>query len=240
MNGITKVKIALCAGVPLLLGATLSGDDPTSPYTRLSLTGTGYSSQASEYVAVSAAALTFSTSASQAMRANATDIARLRDRLSRLGVAHDDFRTANFTFRKSSDPDDHDGDRAEGFVVQHQLAIVIRKPDSTGAVMDALIEAGAKDLSMNQYWGYSQEISPQVVKEARAGAIRDAQEKAADYARAMGMRIRRVVSINDQGGYSRNEPRPAARMIAADSATSIETRPATVLASVGMVFDLDK
>lgn len=240
MQRSTKIMLAVCGFVPLLLGATLDGAEVNSPYTRLTLSGSGYAAQPKELVTVAAAAETFSTSASRAMRDNATDMSQLRARLEQLGVAKDDFRTANFQFNKARDPDDHDGERAEGFVVQHQLSIVIRDTEKAGTIMDALVGAGAKNLSVNRYWGYSDDISPEVLKEARAGAIRDAQAKANDYARALGMRIRRVVSIRDQGGYSREAPMPMARMAAAPGSTSIESRPSTVLASVGMEFELEK
>jgi uncharacterized protein len=240
MNRSTKIKLALCAAAPLLLGATLDGVEVNSPYTRLTLSGKGYASQSKEFVTVSAATQTFSKSASRAMSENATDMSRLRARLKQMGVNEDDFRTTNFQFNKGSDPDDHNGDRDEGFIVQHQLSVVIRETDKAGGIMDALVAAGAKNLSVGRYWGYSDDISPEVLKEARAGAIRDAQSKADDYARALGMKIRRVVSISDQGGYSREEPRAMMRASAVDSATQIESRPATVLASVGMVFELDK
>lgn len=240
MDRSTKLKLAFCVAIPVLLGAAVSSEEAESPYTRLSLSGTGYASQTTEYVAVSAAAETFSTSASRAMSENASDMSRLRSRLGDLGVAKDDFRTANFNFQKGSDPDDNDGDRAQGFIVQHQLAIIVRDPDKSGPIMDALVDAGAKNLSVNRYYGYSQEVSPQALKDARARAIRDAQAKANDYAGALGMRVRRIVSINDQGGYAQDRPMPvpAARIDAA--ATSIETRPTTVLASVSMVFELAK
>ena len=71
-------------------------------------------------------------------------------------------------------------------------------------------------------------------------AIRDAQVKANDYAGALGLRVRRIVSINDQGGYAQDRPMPTAAMRADVGATSIETRPQTVLASVSMVFELAK
>ncbi|MFT4025914.1 MAG: SIMPL domain-containing protein [Novosphingobium sp.] len=235
-----STKLVLLGLVPLLLGATLSGDDAEAKFTRLSLSGKGYATQAAEFVTVSAATETFSTSASQAMSGNASDMNRLQARLGQMGVAKEDFRTANFAFRKGRNPDDEGGSsRTQGFVVQHRLAVTIRNPDKAGAIMDALVTAGAKNLSVNRYWGYSGEVRPEVLKEARAGAIRDAQTKADDYARALGLRVRRIVSITDQGGYSRDEP---ARMAPAaiDESTSIATRPSTVLASVGMVFELEK
>jgi uncharacterized protein YggE len=239
MQRSTKLKLAVLALVPLTLGASLVGDEAESKYTRLTLNGKGYADQATEFISVTAATKTFSTSASGAMRDNAMDMARLRKRLARLGVAEDDFRTANFRFDEGRDPDDDDGDRAKGYLVNHQLAVVIRDVENAGEVMDALVDAGATNLSVDRYWGFSQDVNPEALKRARAAAIKDAQAQANDYAQSLGMRIRRVVSINDQGSYARERPAAAVRF-AVDTRTQIDSRPSTVLASVGMVFELEK
>lgn len=235
----TKARVVLTVAAPvMLIGATASDSDDSSRYTRLTLSGTGYAQQANEYISISAAATAFSTSPSGAMSDNAVDMRRLRQRLVQMGVAEDDFRTDNFNFQQGRDPEDSSGER-KGYIVNHQLSVVIRNPDRVGLVMDALVAAGAKNLSINRYWGYSQHISPESLKQARAAAIRDAQAKAGDYAQALGMRVRRVVSITDQGGYSRSQPPPAMRT-SIDVGTRIEARPSTVLANVGMAFELER
>ena len=171
---------------------------------------------------------------------NARDMDRLRAKLADLGVAKADFRTAQFRLEEGRDPMDDDGDRARGFSVQHQLTVMVRDTDNVGKVIDAMVSAGAKNVQVGNYWGYSgDDVSPAKLKLARADAIKDAQTKANDYAIALGMKVRRVVSISDQGGYARHQPAPAARLDVA-AGTTIDTRPATILASVGMVFELER
>lgn len=233
-----KASLILLLAAPVLMAA--SPEDASEPeYTRLSLSGMGYAEQSIEFVTVSASTTTFSTSASGAMRGNAAAMARLRGQLARLGVARDDFQTASFNFEEGRSPEDVDGERPRGYLVRHQLTVTLRNPDNVGAAMDAMVEAGAKNLSINRYWGYSRDVDPQSLKRARAEAIQDAQTRANDYAQSVGMRIRRIVSINDQGGYTR-QMQPAMMITAPRAPTQIDTRPATVLASVNMVFELEK
>jgi uncharacterized protein YggE len=224
----------------LLIGATTADTDENSKFTRLSLSGVGQSEQVSEFVTIGAATETWSRSPSSAMQANASDMERLRSRLSQLGVAKADFRTSGFRFNKAGDPSDHDGDRDDGFAVNHQLAIVIRDTEKVGRIMDALVDAGAKNLAVDRGWGYSGDVDPGALKKARALAISDAMTKAEDYAAALGMKVRRVVSVEDRQAYANDRPMVMARIDAGASATQIETRPQTVLASVGIEFELEK
>ena len=220
---------------PLLIGA-VAADSSASPYTQLSVTGMGFAEQATEYVSVRAQTETFSTSPSRAVSDDARKMARLQDTLRRLGVAKEDFRTADFRFAKGRDPEDND---THGYSVQHALSVVVRDTDNVGPALDAMVDAGADGLSLERSYGYGREIDPASLRQARAAAIRDAQAKAADYAAALNLRIRRVVTIADGGGYVTDGPMPA-RAVAADVSTQIESRPAAVRASVNIVFELEK
>ncbi|MFM5924747.1 MAG: SIMPL domain-containing protein [Novosphingobium sp.] len=228
---------ALCA-LPLLIAASASDTQDDSRYTRVTVSGVGYSSQIEETTTITAGADSFATSASGAMRDNASSMDRLRSRLAGLGVSKDDFRTASFQFRQGRNPEPNSDER--GFVVSHQLTIVVRNPDKVGQVLDALAAAGATNLGVQRGWGYGGDIDPKSLHEARGEAIRDAQVKAEDYARALNMKVRRVVSVNDQFSYVRDAPAPVARFGIADAETKIDKRPSTVLANVGMVFELEK
>lgn len=234
-----KVALACLVLTPFLLGATLP-DDTSDRYTRLSLNGVGFAAQATDFQAVTASTTTFSTSASHAVTENAATMKALRGRLRQFGVLEADFRTGSFQFGKGSDPDDDDGDRANGYVVRHQMQIVVRDADRTGAIMDALVSAGATDLSIAHGRGYSADVSPESLRKARGEAVRDAMAKAQDYAGALGMKVHRIVSVQDGSGYVTDRPMPVARLDVTAAPTQIDNRDATVQASVGVVFELEK
>lgn len=238
MNRKHLAIVGLLFAVPLLIGAAGSEEQDNSRFTKLALSGTGFSNQIEESVTISAGTHTFSTIASRAMRDNAAIMDKLRSRLEGLGIAKQDIRTSGFRFQEESDPADRAGDRDRGYGVSHQLSVVVRNPDKSGAVLDALVAAGATNLGVDRGWSYGADINPTNLKQARNDAILDAKAKAQDYADATGMRVRRIVSISDQQAYVRDEP---IRTAAIDSGkTQIDHRPSTVLASVGMVFELEK
>lgn len=240
MPAMREVRFAvLGAAVVLLVGATTGDAQNDLRGTRLTLSGEGYAEQGTEFVTISAATESWSRSPRRAIEDNATDMKQLRARLARLSVAEADFQTADFRFSPSKDPKDDDGDRADGYSVRHQLAVVIRDTDKLGAIIDELAAAGAAELSVNRGWGYSGEVNPQTLRAARALAIKDAMTKANDYAAALNMKVKRVIAIQDRSGHI-TDRRMLPQRVAADVATQIETRPQTVLASVGVEFELTR
>ncbi|MBS0481961.1 MAG: SIMPL domain-containing protein [Proteobacteria bacterium] len=230
--------IGLVCAVPLLIGASSNSSESDSQYTRLSASGVGYSTQIAETMTISAGVRNFSTSASQAVSDNAVKMDRLRSRLAGLGVKQDDFRTAEFNFSQARNPEGNNDER--GFMVSHRLSIVLRQPGQAGSVLDALVAAGATDVTVQKGWGFNSDIDPKSLAQARGQDIKDAQAKADQYARELGMRVRRIVSVADNSSYVSDAPVVRYGFAAIDAGTKIDQRPSTVLANVSMVFELEK
>ena len=82
------------------------------------------------------------------------------------------------------------------------------------------------------------DADPASAARARKAAVTDAMDRANIYARTLGMKIRRIVSINDSSGY--RAPRPTVMNVAASSPTRIDPADDNVMVSVGVVFELTK
>ena len=89
--------------------------------------------------------------------------------------------------------------------------------DRTGAVLDALVEAGA-----NQIMGpsFSWDANDRAHQIARVAAIKDANQRAQFYAQSLGLRVKRVVSIRDGNGYASAQPAPMLRYESAGTQVS--------------------
>ena len=78
---------------------------------------------------------------------------------------------------------------------------------------------------------------------ARIAAIKQAQARAQTYADALGMRVRRVVSISE-GGAGFPRPMPMMRAMAADAGmareTSVSPGESTLSVSLEVVFELGR
>ena len=98
----------------------------------------------------------------------------------------------------------------------------------------------------NQVNGPSFEIDkPEAVyDEARLAALEKAKARAETYARAMGMRVRRVVSISEGGGFQPPMPMPMMAMARAEKSVAYDTAVSpgetTLAANLSVVFELGR
>jgi len=239
MDRVYKYGWLVLLAAPVLISATSDSDRPKD--TVLSVSGVGYgTAQGVETFTVQAGSRTFSTYPARAMRDNAGVLEDLREELADKGIDKRDISTSNFEFRPGRDPEDDD-DPAMGYIASQQLVVFVRNPDQAGAVIEALIEAGATDVSVQNYrgWWGGDRPPPAVEVAARKQAVADARKKADDYAAALGMRISRVVSVNDGGVRITGEPAPrATAAFAVDAPTKIDNGESAVVASVNMQFEL--
>ncbi len=108
---------------------------------------------------------------------------------------------------------------------------------SSGAILDALVAQGA-----NQINGPSLTVDkPETaLDEARAKAIAAGRARADLYARSLGMRVMRIVSVNESGGgYPPPPPMPMyARADMADAKTEIEPGEQKLQVNLAMTFEL--
>lgn len=236
MIGKNKYKLLTLATIvgtaPFLLGATL-GDDIAENATKLQITGQGYDSQPATVIQIIAGVEEFSPRASDAVRRNAESLNRMRLALKQYGVTDKDFSTSALTLSPTRRHEN--GDSVEGFQVSHQLSVTFRKPEDAGMIIDRLVDAGATNIrGPITAW----DADPGSSARARKAAVADAIERADIYAKTLGMKVRRIVSISDSSGY--RAPRPVMMNISASSATRIDPADENVMVSVGVVFELTK
>lgn len=223
---------AIIGVTPFLLGATAT-DEIADDATRLSVSGQGFDSQPATVIQIVAGVEEFAPRASDAVRRNAESLDAMRRALKRYGVTEKDFSTSALTLSPTRRHEK--GESIEGFQVSHSLSVTFRKPEDAGMIIDRLVEAGATNIrGPITTW----DPDPASAARARKAAVTDAMDRANIYAKTLGMKIDRIVSINDSSGY--RAPRPVAMNISASSATRIDPSDENVMVSVGVVFELSK
>lgn len=220
--------IALIAVAPWLIGSTSSLPNNETG-TIVSITGLGSAPQDTRLLTVDAGVTTFATKAGRAWSDNADAVDDLRSELGRYGVRAEDVRTSNLDLSPTTKHDG--GEDIKGFEVRHSLTVTFHDVAKAGPILDALVKAGANEIRGPRF---SSEPGDQALRIARAGAIRDANERAQFYARALGLKIRRVVTMRDGGGYA--SPQPVAVAYAAP--TSISPGQDTVRVAVQGDYEL--
>ncbi|HVM22145.1 MAG TPA: SIMPL domain-containing protein [Sphingomicrobium sp.] len=214
------VGLALCAVA--LPAAAAAQQVPTITQTiagtRLDLSATGDVTRVPDLAVITAGVVTRSATARGAMEQAAARMARVRAALKAAGVEDRDIQTSNISLNPDYRYENNQPPRIAGYSASHQLTVRFRDIGNAGRILDALVAQGA-----NQINGPTLTIDkPEAaLDEARTKAIAAARARADLYARALGLRVVRVVSVSETGGsYPVPPPMPVmmeARAQAADS-----------------------
>ena len=138
---------------------------------------------------------------------------RVRAALKRAGIADRDIQTSSINLNPDYRYENNKPPVLTGYQASNNVGPFPRYPQS-GAILDALVAEGA-----NQINGPSLTIDKpeQAMDEARVKAIAVGQARAELYARALGKRVVRLLSVSESGGYAVPPPMPMMRAEMADS-----------------------
>jgi uncharacterized protein YggE len=117
------------------------------------------------------------------------------------------------------------------------VSVRFRDIGETGKILDALVSEGANQISGPNLTIDKPEAA---LDEARVKAIATGRARADLYARALGMRVVRLLSVSESGGYAVPPPMPmyARAEMAQDASTKIDPGEQKIQVSVSMSFEL--
>ena len=177
----------------------------------ISVSGSGKASAKPDIAtAVVGIQVTTNTLAEATSQAN-SKMSAIIDKVKSFGVADKDMQTINYSVNHVTQPRTNDTPKITGYTVSNQLRITIRKIDDLGKILDGVVAAGA-----NNVYAVSFSISDPkpLLAQARTDAVKDAQDKAGQLAKAGGLTLGKIISINE-GTVS---PQPIYRAAAAPMA----------------------
>ena len=208
--------------------------------TLLSVSATADARRVPDVATLSTGVVTQAADANAAMRANALQMDRVMAAVRAAGIAERDIQTSGISLNPNYKYIENATPAIVGYQASNTVNIRVRDLSRLGKVLDTLVEQGA-----NQVNGPSFEVDkPEAAyDEARIAAIKQAQARAQTYADALGMRVRRVVSISE-GGAGFPRPMPMMRAMAADAGmareTSVSPGESTLSVSLEVVFELGR
>lgn len=227
--GAFAAPAAAQAQTPTPFVQTISG-------TRLDVSATGEVSRVPDVAVISAGVVTRSASATGAITENAGRMERVRAALKRAGIADRDIQTSNISLNPEYRYQENQPPQLTGYTASNQVNVRFRDIRNTGRILDALVAEGA-----NQINGPSLTIDKpeEALDEARAKAVAAGRARAELYARALGMRVVRLLSVSEGGGYSVPPPMPMMRAQAMDAAaTKIDPGEQQLQVTLAMSFEL--
>jgi uncharacterized protein YggE len=207
--------------------------------TRLDLNVTGEVTRVPDLAIITAGVVSRASTAGSALQDNAERMDRVVAALKRAGIADRDIQTSSINLNPEYKYVENQPPQLVGYTASNQVTIKFRDIRNSGKILDALVAQGANQIS-----GPSMTIEhPEAaLDEARANAVAAGRARAELYARALGMRVARVVSVSESGGYYAPPPPappPAPMMARAErSYTPVEPGEQKLQVSLSMVFEL--
>ena len=206
--------------------------------TRLDISASGMVTRVPDLAIISAGVVTRSTTASGAIAENATRMERVRAALRKAGIEDRDIQTSSINLNPDYRYQDGQPPVLTGYQASNNVSVKFRDIRNSGKILDALVAQGA-----NQINGPSLTIDkPETAyDEARGKALAVGRARAELYARSLGMRVVRLLSVSESSGYS-PAPMPYQRDMAmaasAVSKTEIDPGSQDLSVSLAMSFEL--
>lgn len=192
MRNVLVLLAASAAALPLSGAAAAEvGIAASGPVVELSI----YESveAAPDQVTIGAGVTTTAPSATEAMRQNAAEMTKVIARIKALGIAEKDIQTTGIGVAPQYDYLDN-GPKFRGYQAANRVSVILRKIEDTGRVLDALVEAGATDLSGPEF-SIADDTAAKEQARSRAVARGAAQAKA--YAAMLGYDGAKVLSVSE-------------------------------------------
>jgi uncharacterized protein YggE len=194
---------------------------PARAPTTLTLTVEGRATRTPDIAEVSGGVVTSAPTAAAAMAENASKMNAVVNAIRKAGIADRDIQTTGLNLAPQYRYDNNQPPVLTGYQATNTVNLRIRKIADTGKLLDTLIGVGANQINGPTF---KVDDSESALDEARQAAVKTAQERAALYAKATGMSVRRIVTLSESGGFDPG-PRPMMRMVAMDSASAAPPPP---------------
>jgi uncharacterized protein len=225
------------AALPSGASAQQSTISQTIAGSRLDINATGEVTRVPDLAIISAGVVSRSATASAALQDSADRMQRVLAALKRAGVADRDIQTSNVSLNPEYRYPQDQSPQLVGYTASNTVSIRFRDIRNSGKILDALVGQGANQINGPNLTIDKPEAA---LDEARARAVAIGRARAELYARALGLRVVRIVSVNESGGsYPVPPPMPMyARAEMAQSKTSIEPGEQKLQVNLAMTFEL--
>ena len=196
--------LTLLALAPTQALAQAVDTPPIAAGTMLDVTAEGRTTRVPDLATIRAGVVTQAPTAAAALADQAGRMARVLAALKRAGVADRDLATANVGLSPQYRYQENQPPQITGYQASNTLSIRFRDVKRAGTILDALVASGANQIDGPEL---SIDQPDAALDEARLDAMKRARARAELYARAAGLRVARIVSINE-GAVNEGGPRP--------------------------------
>jgi uncharacterized protein YggE len=191
---------SMIVSLVLLLAVALSACGPAAiapsaqeAQRTLNVTGAGLVYLTPDIAYINIGVHTEKPTASEAVAESNAQSAKVIEALTKAGVDPKDIRTTNFSIWPSQQYGPDGTVTGTVYMVDNTVFVTVRKLDKLGDLLDTVVKAGANSINSIQFDVADKTAA---VKEARAAAVKNAQEQAQELAVAAGVTLGDITSIS--------------------------------------------
>ena len=221
---------ALSVAIALIGGAGLSAPANAADTRYITISATGTTNVVPDAVRITASVSVIGKSSKEALATASTIASAVRKALTANKIATKDVATQSvsvypeYTYPASGTP------VLSGYRASQSFDITVRAAATAGAVVDAIVDAGGDNLQINSASPFVLN-NDKATETARASAVARAKAKASSYAKLLGVKLGRVIYLDETSTPSAY-PVYVASAKAEDSATQIDLGEQKVTVSV--------
>ena len=196
-----RTLAAALISLTLISGVALAAPASAADSRYITISATGSATVVPDAVRINAAVSVLGASSKAALASAATTSAAVRKALTANKVATKDIATQSVTVNPEYSYPASGTPTLSGYRATQSFDITIRAASTAGAVVDAIVEAGADNLQVNG-------VSPFVLDDnkatdsARTAAVNKAKAKAASYAKLLGVKLGKVIYLDESSAPS--------------------------------------
>ena len=221
---------ALSVAIALIGGAGLSAPANAADTRYITVSATGTTNVVPDAVRITASVSVIGKSSKEALATASTTASAVRKALTANKIATKDVATQSvsvypeYTYPASGTP------VLSGYRASQSFDITVRAASTAGVVVDAIVDAGGDNLQINSASPFVLN-NDKATETARASAVARAKAKASSYAKLLGVKLGRVIYLDETSSPS-TYPVYVASAKAEDSATQIDLGEQKVTVSV--------
>ena len=216
-----------------------AADAPAIAGTTLSLSATGEVSATPDMATISFGVVTSAKTAADAMKANNVRMNAVMAALKAAGIAVKDIRTSSLNLNPQYVYNNNQPPQLTGYEARNQVTVRVNDLSQTGAVIDATVKAGVNQIDQV---GFGLKNDDAVLDQARQQAVATLQQRAQLYATAAGLKVKRILAIEEGSPMVVRPPMPmmAKRVmgVVADESTPVSGGELQESVTVSATFEL--
>lgn len=204
--------------------------------TALTVAAEARASEKPDIATLNAGVVTEAPTAEAALAENARRMNAVIAAVKRAGVAERDIQTSQLSVQPQMVYAENVPPRLSGYQATNMVSVKVRNLANVGKTVDALVAVGGNQLNGISFGLDNPDAA---LDRARAEALKKARARADVYAQAVGMRVFKIVAIEEGGSVSPPRPYPMmmARAAMSDS-TPVAAGEVELTANVSVTFEL--